>query len=94
METTEVISYLMSGGPFGVAAVFFLYKWQQAENKLEATREATDIKTEANFKAMIELQEKRIVEGVRIEGVLQSNTAILGSQTQLLQAIVSQRGSP
>lgn len=87
---TEIFNLLLSGGPFGAVAAFFFYRWQKAENELKDFRAAQDIKTEAAHKAMLDLQEKRIVDGVRIEGVLQSNTNAMVSHTRLLEAIANQ----
>lgn len=87
---TELFNLLLSGGPFGAVAAFFFYRWQKSETELKDFRAAQEIKTEAHHKAMLELQEKRIVDGVRIEGVLQSNSTAIVSQTRLLEAIVKQ----
>jgi len=91
---TDIVNMLLSGGPFGAVAAFFFYRWQKAESDLKELRASVDIRVESSFKAIIDMQEKRILDTGRIEGVLQSNTSALASQTQLLQAIMNQRGTP
>lgn len=83
----DLVNLLVSGGPFGAAAAFFWYRWQAAEKKLEDLRAASEIKTEAHHKAILDQQEKRMVEAVRLEGVVQSNNQAMLSQQELIKAL-------
>ena len=89
---TDIFNLLLNGGPFGAAAAFFFYRWQKAEADLKEMAAASQIRTDASHAAMIQLQEKRIVDTARLEGIVASNTNVMQSQTQLLQTVVT-RGS-
>lgn len=89
---TELFNLLVSGGPFGAVAAFFFYRWQKAEAELKEERAAFQLRNDAKHEAMIQLQEKRISDTARIEGVISSVNATMSSQSQILQAVLSQKG--
>ena len=86
---TDLFNLLVSGGPFGGIAAFFFYRWQKVEAELKEERAASMIRSDAAHAAMIQLQEKRITDTARLEGIVVANTSTISSQSQLLQAVVS-----
>lgn len=90
---TEIFNLLVAGGPLGTVAAFFFYRWQKVEAELKEERAASRIRDDANYQAMLGLQEKRIVDVGRLEGIVVSNNSTIASQSQLLQALVNQRSS-
>lgn len=86
---TDLFNLLVTGGPMGTVAAFFFWRWQKVEGELKEERAANLLRNDASHKAMLDLQEKRITDVARLEGIVTSNTSAMGSQTQLLQAIVN-----
>lgn len=86
---TEIFNLLLNGGPFGAVAAFFFYRWQKAEGELKEERAANALRNDANHKAMLDLQEKRMVDAVRTEGVVGANTTAMTALQHLVQALVS-----
>lgn len=90
---SELINLLVNGGPFGAVAAFFFYKWQKAESDLKEERASNNLRNDANHKAMIELQEKRIGDVARVEGIVASNTSTMSSLAQLVQVLAARGGA-
>lgn len=88
---TELFNLLVGGGPFGVVAAFFFWKWQQSEGTIASLRAAAEVKTEAGHKFQLELQEKALTNAARTEEALRSNTTAMQAQSQLMQTMISGR---
>ena len=93
---TELLEYLTSAGPYGGMALF-IYLWQRSESRHDTTtkelndlRDAYEVKAEAHTKTLLDLQEKRIVDAGRSEGIVAANTTAMSANSSLLQALIAQ----
>lgn len=92
----ELLNLLTSGGPFASTALF-IYLWQRSEFRHDATRkelndlrDAYEVKTEAHTKTLLDLQEKRLVDAGRVEGIASSTTAAISANSALIRGVLAQ----
>jgi hypothetical protein len=89
MDPTIFFNALVSYGPPGVAAAFFLYKWQKAEDRIEKLRDAFELKTKEYYESLLATQKAGFDNSLRVEGVLGNATQQIATNTVALHAVVS-----
>lgn len=93
---TDLLSLITNAGPFGGMALF-IYLWQRAEARADALRkdiedlrDAYEVKTDAHVQTLLELQEKRLVDLSRLEGVGSAMTTAMSTNSALIKAVLGQ----